>query len=317
MAYYFMLSAVPLPIPPSALEIKTPSMNKTVTLINDGEINIPKDRGLREISFEFLLPTVQNYPFAMYQLGSYTATAMIPLLNWWKTTKYPIQFIVVRMSPAGKFLYFTNIKCLIEDFTYNEDAEEHGLDTMCSITLKEYKPYGTKRVKLKEATSAKPGSTKEATVSKTRDTSSKSQPSKITTKKSETIITGARKTGDGLRTTLDANNIKIPDSIANPTVEGNSWMEELSLDINVDDISGAVQNDKTMQNLDSYIEYMGGNPNPWDQGRPELSSLADAVMQVPTKTTYARPTPPPNYDAPALGNGFSEFMKLNKFLIGL
>lgn len=264
--YVFLLNYVPLPIPPSSLEIKTPSMNETVTLINDGEINIPKNQGLREISFEFLLPAVNCYPFAQYNLGmpgvgNYTASALIPLLTNWRKLNEPTRFIVARLSPDFKPIYFTNILCLIEDFSFKEDAEELGFDTMCSITLKEYKPYSTKRVKANEAGS-KPGSNK-ATVEKTRDTTGKSQPKKITTKKNETIISGANKTGDGLIPALDANNIKIPESIANPS--GNEWMQELDFglpDVEVSESSAT----------------------------GELNSLGDAILQSPAKTTYERPS---------------------------
>lgn len=294
MAYYVMLGEILLPITPSAMNVKTPSMNKTVTLINEGEINIPKDQGLREISFEFLIPTVQKYPFANWQLGSYTATMLIPLLNIRKRSALPLYLNIVRMSPAGKFLYCTRIYCLIEDFDYKEDAEEYGLDTMCSINLKEYVPYSTKRIKIKEPTSSKPGSTqstqstqtKTAKVEKTRDASSKSQPSKIKTDNNKTIVSGSKYTGDSLGATLDANDIKIPESIKNPSVEDNSWMGELDI------WTEPTDHTKTMSNLDSYSKYLGGNPNQWNQGRPKLESLADTILGAPSETSYARPTPP-------------------------
>lgn len=214
MAYYFMLGVVPLPITPGALSIKTPSMNKTINLVNEGEINIPKDRGLREISFEFLLPQVQKYPFANYQLGSYTATAMIPILNLWKQTKLPFQFIVVRTSPSGKILYFTNIKCLIEDYTYDEDAEEYGLDVMCSINLKEYKDYGTKSVKLKEVKNSDGSTTKTATQTNTRSTTGKTVKSSVKTQDGDTLANIAKKeTGsfDNYEILGRANNIVMPE----------------------------------------------------------------------------------------------------------
>lgn len=168
--YYFFLSALPIPITPGALSIKTPSQNKTVTLVNEGEINIIKEQGLREISFEFLLPQ-QHYPFingakAIDDLaftngldlgfikigrptaGNYLASIYIPILNELKKRKKPIQFIVTRLTPDNKPVFYTNIKCAIEDFTYEEDADKHGLDVMCNITLKEYKPYATKSYSL-------------------------------------------------------------------------------------------------------------------------------------------------------------------------
>ena len=54
--YRFYLANMLLPVTPSKLSVKTKNMNKTVTLINEGEVNIIKTKGLREFSFELLLP---------------------------------------------------------------------------------------------------------------------------------------------------------------------------------------------------------------------------------------------------------------------
>lgn len=224
MAYLFFLGAVPLPITPSALTIKTPSMNKTVTLVNEGEINIPKRSGLREISFEFLLPQVQKYPFANYQLGSYTASVMIPLLNVWKNTCIPFRFIVTRMSPSGGILYFTYIKCVIEDFEYNEDAEAHGLDVMCSINLKEYVDYGTKIVDVKDVQNQHSSTTKQATVTQTR--ASKPVPNSVT---GDTWTTAAGKAGNtnDWRLVADSNNVCVyPESPLDSALGLNSYYNQ-------------------------------------------------------------------------------------------
>ena len=316
-----MLGALPLPIPPSSLEITTPSMNKTVVLINEGEINIPKDQGLREISFEFLIPTFQKYPFATYQLdkwmgsamipllklaspvldtakkyagdilgsiglpkdgtlgsiaqsaggfldsilsipdvgldtyrfGTYTAGMIIPIIDTMKKRKQTFPFIVVRMSPKGTLLYYTYIKCVIEEFTYTEDAEEYGFDTMCSIRLKEYKDYATKRIKIKEVKqSNKPGSnkstttTKKATVEKKRDSSDKVKSPTIKVNKGETIISEARKNGDSIVQTAIENGIKIPESIvdaANGNISDNPWMGEIFTDLETNSVETNSVND--------------------------------------------------------------------------
>ena len=48
MAYYFYLDKVLLPIAPSKLQLKVNNQNKTLTLINNGEINILKKAKLME-----------------------------------------------------------------------------------------------------------------------------------------------------------------------------------------------------------------------------------------------------------------------------
>ena len=221
--YYFFLHGAPLPVTPSSLEIKTPSTNKVITLINDGEINIPKEQGLREISFSFLLPQTSTYPFGNFALGDYTASTFIPLLNGAKTLKVPIQFIVTRIAPNGEIRYWTNIKCLIEDFSYVEDAEEYGMDVCCSINLREYKEYGTETTLLskvidtaKDMAIGAGASVLVASVTKTRDSSSKVSPKQYIVKKGDTLWSICKKElGDGekYKEIAELNNIENPDLI--------------------------------------------------------------------------------------------------------
>lgn len=60
--YDFYFGEFRLPVTPASINFVTPSKNETVTLINNGEINIVRDQGLREISFSFMLPH-QKYSF--------------------------------------------------------------------------------------------------------------------------------------------------------------------------------------------------------------------------------------------------------------
>lgn len=285
MAYYFLLDKFPLPVPPSALNIKTPSMNKTVTLINDGEINIPKLQGLREISFDFLIPSVQKYPFATYHLGTLNASTWIVLLKLLKENALPVSLIVARMSPSGKFNYFTCIRCLIEDLEFKEDAEEYGLDTMCSITMKEYKPYQTKRVELKEATSAKPGSAKKAKVVNTRDSSSKVKSSTLKTSGKDTIVSAAKKNGDSVAQSVNLNHIK-------PIDIGNGQTVTKSLDIGNVDLSQWTQ--PTFEGLDtSGNVVLGGTKT------QQVSSFGDTILLGTPPSTYKSPS---IYESPGTGN---------------
>lgn len=209
MAYYFFFGVTPLPVTPGKLNIRTPSKNTSVTLINDGEINILKDQGLREISFEFLLPQVK-YPFANYSISNYTATSMIPLLNELKKSKKPFQFIVTRMNPRGKVLFFTNITCQIEDFDYDEDADSLGLDVLCTITLKEWKNYGTKSISISEVAG------KKVATKTTPRVTTKTTPKTITVKSGDTLYNLCKKhLGDGskYKEIAKLNNISNPNLI--------------------------------------------------------------------------------------------------------
>lgn len=298
--YYFMLGVLPLPIPPKSLEIKTPSMNKTLTLINEGEINIPKKEGLREISFDFLLPTFQKYPFAMYQIGDYTAATIILYLKVWKKLRIPIPFIVVRMTPSGKFMYFTSILCLIEDVTYVEDAEEYGFDTNCSITLKEYNPYGTKRVEYNKSTNT-------ATLQNKRSTADRQKKSEIKPKEGETLVSAAKREGYNPNDVLEANGIK--------TSNADGWLAELeTMDPSEeipdgmsaseymasqapDDWGYAVKMAKGRESLETLVK-----DNVWDDGgmlhdkaslfEDMCGSVVGKTYQAPVQSPVSLPMPP-------------------------
>ena len=389
MAYQFFIGVLPLPITPGALTIKTPSMNQTINLANEGEINIPKNRGLHEISFDFLLPQLQKYPFTEHtvlkggfdlsisspyidkaigyaqdalmsglgtvmgavnsgahwvagavsdavspasmsrrgigaELGgnvggtawsgsigsdgsygaglsnafgsigfSYTpdmelnAANVIQLLESWKETKLPIQFIVCRTSPAGKYLFDTNIKCLIEDFTTEEDAEEYGMDVMCSITLKEYRDYGTKSVKLKETLNKDGSTTKTASQTNTRSTSGKSVPSSTKAQEGDTLANIAKKaTG-----TFDSvSDFATENGIADPLSE---YSTDSPLSGNVSEIT-----DSMLQLEESGVgipDVCIGDISPLDVPTGDSSSEFSSIYES-MKTDEVKTRDPHRYD---------------------
>ena len=144
--YYFYLDKLLLPIAPEKLQLKIGNNNKTLTLINEGEINILKKAKLTEIDFDVLLPNVK-YPFATYNNNFQNASYFLENIEKLKTSEKPFQFIVSRKMPSGKILFDTNIKVSLEDYTITEDVEE-GFDVKVSIKLKQYKDYSTKTVQI-------------------------------------------------------------------------------------------------------------------------------------------------------------------------
>lgn len=148
MAYSFFLDRVQLPVPPSKMQTKISNKNKTIVLINEGEINFLKDAGLSEISFEIMIPQ-NKYPFSIYSGGFKDAKYYLNHFEKLKVNKKPFQFIVTRLSPKGKLLFTTNIKVSLEDYVINEDAGE-GLDLIIAIRLKQYRDFGTKTLVVKK-----------------------------------------------------------------------------------------------------------------------------------------------------------------------
>lgn len=144
--YDFYLDKCLLPIAPSKLSIKINNANETITMINDGEINILKKAGLTDIEFECSIPQVQ-YPYAVYKSGFKSADFFLGYFETLKTGNRPFQFIVCRRKPTGSRLFDTNIKVSMEDYKITEDAK-NGFDLTVKINLKQWKDYGTKTVSI-------------------------------------------------------------------------------------------------------------------------------------------------------------------------
>ena len=183
--FRFYLANMLLPITPSKLSLKVKNMNKTVTLINEGEVNIIKTKGLREFSFEFLLPFT-DYSFAAVSKAK-KQKHYLDKLNQLKINKRPFQFVVKR--PKG---FKTNVKVTLEDLNITEDAQE-GRDIKASVTLKEYRHYGTKKVVFVQPPAPAAGETKqeekkeEAKITENRDSSTAQKPKTHIVKRGDTL----------------------------------------------------------------------------------------------------------------------------------
>ncbi len=151
--YDFYLKKCLLPVTPSKLTTKINNANKTVTLINDGEINILRNADLTDIDFECMIPQVQ-YPFAVYKSGFQPAEYFLGYFEALKNSKKPFQFIVCRRRPTGTRLFDTNMKVSMEDYAITEDAQ-NGFDLTIKIKLKQYREYGTKLVNISDMDEAK------------------------------------------------------------------------------------------------------------------------------------------------------------------
>lgn len=196
MAYEFYMNGVMLPVTPSKMTLKVNGKNKTMNLINDGEINILKNPGLSDISFSCMLPQ-SKYPFAKYNGGFKKAAYFLDWFESLKTSKKPFIFIVIRNKPNGEPLFDTNIKVALEDYQIVDDVEKYGFDIGVEIKLKQYKNYGTKEIELYEQTQQN-GSTVMMGVMVQRRDSDKSIVKKYTVQPGDALWTIARAVyGDG------------------------------------------------------------------------------------------------------------------------
>lgn len=157
--YDFYLGNCLLPVAPEKLTIKINGGNKTVTLMDEGEVNLLKLPKLTDIDFEAPIPQVRR-PYAVYKAGFQEASYFLDRFELMMQQKTPVQFIVCRRLPDGGRLFNTDIKVSIEDYTITEDAGE-GFDLMAKFSLKQYRPYGTQTVTIKQPENSAPVATAE------------------------------------------------------------------------------------------------------------------------------------------------------------
>ena len=180
--YALYLDGVQFPVVPSDVKLKIKNQNKTITLINDGEVSQLKSPGLTDISFKLLLPQLQRYPFAAYPNGFRRAEYYLGILERLKTGKEPFQFILSR-TYGRTSLYDTNMTVSLEDYEIQESAS-YGSDVMVEVKLKQAKIPTTKTLDIK----VEPEGTKTATVEEVRSTVGKKVAESHTIKSGETLI---------------------------------------------------------------------------------------------------------------------------------
>ena len=208
--YSFFIDGMELPIAPQKLTVKIKGNNKTLTLINEGDINFLRAPGLTEITFDAVLPMLGQYSFAN---GYRRPDSYLNKLESLMTDKEPFRFLVSRVAPSGRLLYDTNMKVSLENYTVTEDATK-GPDVTVSITLKQYISYSTKTV-----TVVKPKPEKKPVVQqkKKRETSSAPKVKTYTVKSGDCLWNIAKKYyGNGAQYTKIYNASK--GKIKNPNL---------------------------------------------------------------------------------------------------
>lgn len=133
MSYTCYLGGMEVPTP-AKLTVKIKGNNKSLVLLNEGEINFLRSPGLTEITVPLVFPMLG---------GSRSPSAYLDMLEALKTGKRTTQFILVRASPDGRRLFDTNMTVSVEDYNIVEDAKK-GLDVSVDVSLKQWRDYGTK-----------------------------------------------------------------------------------------------------------------------------------------------------------------------------
>ena len=215
MSYKCYLDGVLMPETPAKLSLKIKGKNKTLDLLNEGEINFLRTPGLTEITLPLTFPMLTASRRPEYYLN---------ILERLVAGRKPTQFIMTRTTPNGRLLFDTNIKVSVEDYSIAESAT-NGLDLSVEVKLKQYRDYSTKTIKVeteaKKTTAAitqqtqqtnKTETKKTATVTTTRAATTAPKATTYTVKKGDTLWAISKKyLGNGAKYNLifNANKGKI------------------------------------------------------------------------------------------------------------
>lgn len=204
--YSVYINGTMLPVTPESLQISANGKNETLVLMDQGEVNVLKEPGLTDVSFDALLPNVR-YPFAVYSGGFRKAEAYLSVLEQLAAGKTPFQLVISRNTAGGSGLHGTSLKVSLEEYTVKEDAGKYGTDVLVSLKLKQYRDYGTKTCQISRNT---------ATIVSSRETSGSPKAASYTVQDEENLWEIAQKCyGDGNRYTelQEANGIEDPNRL--------------------------------------------------------------------------------------------------------
>lgn len=141
------------PVAPSSLEVNVTNQNETVTLINEGAINILKKPGLTEVSFTVRFP---RRPQPYENETHYPVEHYLSILENLKVNRSHFNFHVTRKSTIDTYASErenTSLKVALEEYKISEDSDE-GDDVLVEISLKQYSPYKSNRKKLADSSSS-------------------------------------------------------------------------------------------------------------------------------------------------------------------
>lgn len=132
---------IQFPIPPGEMKTTLAGRNTTVETVGMGEVNILKDIGLRNITFEVLLPQDLSMPFVQQSIDGGVVGKPIFYLSWFREVmarKVPLKLIISRRLADGTMSFPGNINVCLEGYTVVEKGGCVG-DYSVEIKLKEHR----------------------------------------------------------------------------------------------------------------------------------------------------------------------------------
>lgn len=128
-----------IPVLPERLTVKSPGNNEKAQILEIGDINILRKKGLRELSWKALYP-INDAPFVSGK-AAISPADFIKAIQSQRDSLKPLRFLLI-----GNDLDI-NVNMGIEKFEYEEKYGEVG-DIYYEVELKEWKNYAPQRIVL-------------------------------------------------------------------------------------------------------------------------------------------------------------------------
>ena len=128
---------VMLPVNPEKLEITSPGTNSTTNIVNLGDINLLKPRGLCTLSFESFIPSREDAgSYVIKDANLQPSDFYVKFFQAIQEQQEPINFVVSGLN--------ISIKMAVESFKYWWEGQDP--DMHYGLSLKEYRDYAIKEV---------------------------------------------------------------------------------------------------------------------------------------------------------------------------
>ncbi|MBQ3200239.1 MAG: hypothetical protein IJB67_07750 [Firmicutes bacterium] len=142
--YHFFIGDMELPLAPEKYALRLPKKSEVLTLADGSEMSLPRPCGLREISFEVLLPYFADAPLVRDGVQVRKPIYYMNRLAEWAQSAEPRRLIIYRTLPSGEEIFNTNMLVTLDGYQVLEMADL-GFDVRVAINLREYGQRVTKK----------------------------------------------------------------------------------------------------------------------------------------------------------------------------
>lgn len=142
--YHFYVGDMELPLAPEKYTLCLPKRSEVLRLADGSEVSLSRPCGLREISFEMLLPYFADTPLVRDGVTVYRPVYYLNKLAEWAAEGKDRRLIIYRTLPDGTEIFNTNMAVDLESYEVLE-AADLGFDIKVAVKLREHIEPSVKR----------------------------------------------------------------------------------------------------------------------------------------------------------------------------